>query len=808
VTGTGPVHCDHCGLPVPTGRIEPGADRQFCCSGCRLAWDVIHDHGLDRYYELRSGLETDEQPARTTGAGYEEFDDPTFAELYVRRSADGLASVELYLEGVHCAACVWLVERVPVVIDGVAECRLDIGRSLAVVRWDPDAVPLSSIARFLDRIGYPPHPFRGVDVRDLERREDRSLLIRIAVAGAIAGNVMLLAFALYGGHFHGISDEFRTLFRWLSLALATPSVLWCAAPFHRGAWGSLRTRRLHMDVPISIGVLVAFTWGIVTTVRGSGEIYFDSVTVLIFLLLAGRFVQRRQQRSAARATEMMFSLTPTRARRLEDGTVREVAVSALKVGDLVEVRAGDSIPADGVVRSGTAELDLSLLTGESRPVTVSPGEPVHAGTVNLSSPLHVEVRTTGEDTRVGRLMRMVEEAAHRRAPVVLLADRISAWFVVAVLVLATGTAAVWAWLDPAHAVDHAVALLIVSCPCALGLATPLAVSAAIGRAARAEILVKGGDALEVLARPGRMILDKTGTLTEGRMTLERWIGDDAVQPLVAAIESRSSHPTARALVESLGAAPGLEVSDVRQVPGRGVVGRCDGHDIVVGSAVFVADHAEVSGELTAAAHAAASDGLSPVLVAVDGHTVAVAGMGDPLRPETPATIAALARDGWRLEVLSGDHPDVVRAVTARAGVDPAAAHGAVPPEDKADRVAAAALDGTVVMVGDGVNDAAALAAATVGVAVHGGAEAALAAADVFLARPGIDGLADLVEGARRTLAVIRRNLVFSLTYNVVAVSLAITGHMHPLLAAVLMPLSSITVVVSSYRARTFERRDG
>jgi P-type E1-E2 ATPase len=259
-------------------------------------------------------------------------------------------------------------------------------------------------------------------------------------------------------------------------------------------------------------------------------------------------------------------------------------------------------------------------------------------------------------------------------------------------------------------------------------------------------------------------------------------------------------------VESLGPAPGLEVSDVRQVPGRGVRGRCEGREITVGSADFVADHAEVSAEFLAAAGTVASDGLSPVLVAVDGHTVAVAGMGDPLRPETRATVAALARDGWRLEVLSGDHPDVVRAVAERAGLDPGAAYGSVPPEAKAERVAAAVGASTVVMVGDGVNDAAALASATVGVAVHGGAEAALAAADVYLARPGIDGLADLVEGARRTLTVIRRNLVFSLTYNVVAVSLAVTGHMHPLLAAVLMPLSSITVVVSSYRARTFEAR--
>lgn len=799
--------CDHCGLPVPAGLVDPGAEHQFCCSGCRVAFEVIHGAGLHDYYSLKRRIDAPGQAARARGRAYEEFDDPAFAELYCRPTQGGLVTVELYLEGVHCAACVWLVEKVPLVVPGVAECRLDVGRSLATVVWDPTTTPLSDVARFLDSIGYPPHPFHGVEARDIERREDRALLIRIAVAGAIAGNVMLIAFALYGGHFHGISAEYRELFRWVSLALTLPSVLWCALVFYRGAWGALRTRTLHMDVPISIGILTAFVWGLANTVRARGEVYFDSVTVLIFFLLVGRWLQRRQQRRAARATELLFSLAPSTARQVVNGEIREVPVAALTEGMIVELRAGDTAPADGIVTGGGSTMDLSLLTGESRPVEVTVGDPIHAGTTSLSGRLEVEVRSAGSDTRLGRLLRLVEEGARRRAKVVLLADRISGWFVTAVLSLAAVTVALWWRTDPSLAVEHAVALLIVSCPCALGLATPLAVSAAVGRAAKSGILIKGGDAVEVLARPTLMILDKTGTLTEGRLAVVRWTGDNETRPLIAAAEADSTHPAAVALSAGVDISRIDRPTDVEQHQGRGLTATVGGHRLLVGSPAFAAE--EIGGldpETGAEVEAMVAEGLTPVVAVVDGRAAGVAGLGDPVRPATADALRSIRDRGWRIEVLSGDHPGTVAALLDRLGIEPAAARGGALPEDKIDRVRQAARRGSVVMVGDGVNDAAALAAATVGVGVHGGAEAALAAADVSLVEPGLEPLVRLLDGSRRTLGVIRRNLVFSLAYNVVAVTLAMSGLMHPLVAAILMPASSITVVVSSYRARTFDGR--
>ncbi|GAB4370292.1 MAG: heavy metal translocating P-type ATPase metal-binding domain-containing protein [Acidobacteriota bacterium] len=800
--------CAHCGLPVPAGLIRAGEPRQFCCEGCRTVWGILHDEGLARWYALREASGAEPRPARVSGRSYEEFDDPAFAELHVRAAPGGLLTCELYLEGVHCAACVWLVERLPRLVDGAVAVRLDVGRARARVTWDPTRTRLSAIARQLDRLGYPAHPFLGAEVEARARREDRGLLVRVGVAGAVAGNVMLIAVALYGGMFSGIDPALETFFRWASLVLTVPAVTWCASVFHRGALGALRARTLHMDVPVSLGIAAGFGWGAVNTVAGRGEIYFDSVTTLVFLLLVGRWLLRRQQRAAAGAAELLHALSPSVARLVaDDGSCRDVPVASLVPGMRVEVRAGETIPADGAVVEGRALVDRALMTGETVPVPVGPGDEVEAGTVDRSGRLVLEVRAAGARTRLGRLLALVEEHARRKAPVVQLADRLSAWFVAAVLLLAATTFALWVRTGVGTAVDHAIALLIVTCPCALGLATPLAVSAAIGRAARAGLLVKGGDAIERVARPGVALLDKTGTLTEGRLEVVRWAGDEAVRPLVARLEACSAHPIARALAGA-DTASGSDASlpaEVRESTGAGISGRVDGRALVVGAPEWVVRFCSSSPPewFGPEIERATASGCTPVAVAADGAIVALAILGEPLRPGAKELVSRLRRHGYRVRLLSGDHPRTVRVVAARLGIAATDALGGASPEDKLRVVERAARKGHVVMVGDGVNDAAALAAASAGVAIHGGSEAALAAADVYVTRPDLRLLDELFVGARRTLAVVRRNLAFSLVYNVVGAGLAMAGYIHPLLAALLMPASSLTVIVSSYRARTF-----
>jgi Cu2+-exporting ATPase len=502
--------------------------------------------------------------------------------------------------------------------------------------------------------------------------------------------------------------------------------------------------------------------------------------------------------------ELLFSLTPGSVRRVEDGGVVEVPIEAVRVGDLLEVLAGDSIPADGTVESGDSSIDQSLLTGESVPVTVVVGSLVNAGAVNLTGPVRVRVTATGEETRVGRLMKMVEEGTRRRAPIVRLADRIAAVFVVAMLSLAAVTGAVWVFINPSRAIDSAAALLIVTCPCALGLATPLAVTVAIGRAAKRGILIKGGDAIQVLSGRGVMFLDKTGTLTQGRMSLVRWFGADFVKPLLGALEAESTHPIARALMRDLGIEATSKARDVQQITGRGITGLVGEDHVAAGSASYVRRIA-VSEDvgIADAEQACLSEGLTPILIAVNDRIVAVAGVGDRLREDASAAVKSLSNAGWDVRILSGDHPEIVGAVARALGIAADRATGGATPEDKLVAVTNAAKNSRVVMVGDGVNDAAALAAATVGIAVHGGAEASLAAADIYLSRPGLSPIVDLTRASRKTLAVIRVNLAASLFYNLLAASLAVTGLITPLIAAILMPVSSLTVLTLSFKARTF-----
>ncbi len=810
--------CAHCGLECPPA--PPTDTPSFCCSGCETVYRLLDEQGLTDYYRFAEGAK---EPARVSGRSYAEFDADSFHTLYVREASDGLASVDLYLEGVRCAACVWLVEKLPRLLPGVQSVRLQLGRSLAHVRWDPTQVSLSQIAQALDSLGYSVHAYRGVKQSEQRRGEDRAFLIRLAVAGALAGNVMLVSFALYGGALNGMDPAYAQLFRWLSFGLTVPAVLGPGREFLRGAWAALRTRTPHMDLPVGLALVVGLSWGGWNTIRGAGEIYFDTLSILVFFLLVGRWLQRRHQRKALDSAELLGSLSPTSARRVsgsgDEEAVNEVPLEVLEAGDVVEVRAGDTIPVDGTVSAGSSQIDTSLLTGESRPVSVGMGEPVFAGTANLSAALRIKVEESGEQTRVGRLMQRVQELTGDKAPVVQWANAVAGRFVIAVLVLAALTLAAWWPIDPARAIDNAVALLIVTCPCALGLATPLAVSAALGLAARRGVLIKGGDVLQRLEKPGRLWLDKTGTLSEGQSALVSWTAvgpqDQAGvnpattkkerQPLkswILGLEADSSHPVAHGFRKAW---PNVNPTAPDAPPiqdGGGVHGRFGGETVLAGSPACL----EAAGiELNDLARSALTElleaGETPVVVAVNGRPVAIAGFGDPLRSDASETVQALSAAGWEVGILSGDHPRIVAAMGAQLGLPADRCRGAQSPEQKLATIRQSLSDGPVVMVGDGVNDAAALAAASVGIGVHGGSEATLAAADVFFSKPGLGALLGLLTLSRSTLRRIRLNLGISLTYNVVAAALAAAGIITPLLAAVLMPLSSLGVIANSYRGR-------
>lgn len=793
--------CDHCGLAISPEQ-EHESSPKFCCMGCEGAYAILHAGGLDRYYRLS---EQRTRRVEVTGRSFEEFDHAAFHELYVSRDDAGRATTELYLEGVHCASCVWLVERIPILDRGIVRAELDMRRALLKVEWDPQHIALSRIAVLLDRLGYTAHPFRGVTRATMRQREDRRTLMRIGVAGALAGNVMLLSFALYAGDFLGMSGEHQQLFRWLAFGLTIPALLFPGRLFLTGAWAALRSRTLHMDLPIAIALVAATIRGGINTITDSGPIYFDGVAILIFLLLVGRWLQEKGRRAATDAAELLLSLAPSVATLLtEAGEERELPVAALMPGMTVRVAAGGVIPADGIILTGHSSVDASLLTGESLPIDVGPGRQVAAGTHNMAAPLTLSVTAAGSASRLARLLSELEASTTRRAPVVALANRLSGVFVAVVLMLAALTFALWVGTDSHAAFDHAIALLVVTCPCALALATPLAVSVSVGRAARQGILIRGGEALEQLASPGVLVLDKTGTLTTGRHELTSWHGKSAWQPIILGLEVGSTHPVAAGFRRAWPGRDIPEVVNVHHAHGGGITGQVLGQDFMIGSPAFVCARASDPDRMVERlAHVAGT----PVVLAASGRVVATATFGDPIRPESASTLAQLRAAGWTTHLLSGDAPHVVDQVGRSLGFAPDEVHGGVSPEGKLaaiETLRESSGGRTVVMVGDGVNDAAAIAAAHVGIGVHGGAEVSLATADVHLARPGLEPLLELVNGATRTFAVIRRNMGWAILYNLVGVALAMTGHLSPLVAAILMPISSVTVVLSSWQSRTFE----
>ncbi len=808
--------CAHCGLPV--GDFPVGSDPFFCCTGCAVVYDALQTAGLgDTYYRLRDVAppSRDVRPAQTDldALVLSEMDSPRFLDDHTRPIGDTLREAELFVDGVHCAACVWLVERIPYEIDGVEDARLDLPRARLTLRFRPEAVQLSAVARWLARFGYETQPARGTATSGRTHAE-RKLLIKLGICWALAGNVMLLAFAFYAGLDMTNDPRLAMAARWMSLGLALPAVLYGGSEFFRRAWASLRmawhtqtVTRLHIDTPIALGILVGFGHSAWATVSGSGEVWFDSITVLIAALLTARWIQLRSRRLAGDATERLLALIPQMMRRVRpDGTIEVVPADEVHAGDVVEVPAGEVIPVDGAIVSGTSSVNRAVLTGESRTERVTAGTTVEAAITNVTAPLHIRVQATGGATRVGRLLEWIQNRDAHRAPVVLLADRLGGFFVLAVLVLAAVTALVWSLLEPGTAARHIVALLVITCPCALGMATPLAMAVASGRAARAGIFIKSGAAIQQLTHTTAVVLDKTGTLTEGRMALVAWHGEAEALDLAAVLETHSNHPIADALVQARRkhSATEPEVLDVMAVAGQGIQGWVDGRFVRVGRPTWLADAP------CFAAHFAnyASSGLTPVGIEVDGNVVAVVAFGDRVRKEAAAMIKTLQNSGKAVYLLSGDHEAVVHDVAVSLGLNAETAFGAYTPEAKQAFVAQLQADGhTVAMIGDGVNDAAALQTADVGIAVEGGATPSLVAADVFLTRDGLRPVAELLDGSQRVMRVIRRTLGISLAYNALGATAALLGLVTPLVAAVAMPVSSLLVVVLAITQRTFALRE-
>ncbi|MEM8486074.1 MAG: heavy metal translocating P-type ATPase metal-binding domain-containing protein [Bacteroidota bacterium] len=820
--------CRHCGLPV--GSHPAGQGPHFCCTGCELVHEALQQAGYSNTFYQLSKLTATDQPRRPAAARQHdvhllELDTQAFLDSHTRPASGTSRHVTLFLDGVHCAACVWLVERLPAEVGGVNSARLDLSRGHLTIQFEPDQVQLSHVAQWLAQFGYQAYPVHQRQRNDKTRAE-RRLLIKTGVAWALAGNVMLFAFAMYAGlDLSGSGDAsniaLATGARWASLVLALVSVVYGGSEFFQNAWSSLRlairhsnARGLHMDTPISLGILVGFGYGAWATVSGHGEVWFDSITTLIAALLTARWLQLRSYRLAGDATDRLLNFIPTMARLTQaqpayTKSEKLVKVDTLRPDDVIAVPAGEVFPVDGVVIAGQSIIDKSVLTGESRPEELAAGMWVEAGTSNLQSPVKVRVVTTGESTRVGRLLSWVGQHASKRAPVVMLADRLSGYFVAVLLLLTIGTSIGWYMIDPGQVAARVVALLVISCPCALGMATPLAMVIAAGRAARLGIFIKSSEAVQVLESVDAVVIDKTGTLTEGRMAVVETAGSHAAIQLAAQLEQHSNHPIAQAILRKATRNGLCSIDEqnpiaIQITPGCGITGNIDGQHVRIGKPGWVSGDATPDKRLEEKLSDYARAGHTPVAISVDKKLAAVLALGDRIRIDAPALVECLVKNGKQVYLLSGDDPSVVRQFANTLNIAASHALGGITPEGKKSFIAALQKEGHVVaMVGDGVNDAAALQIADAGITVEGGTTPSQVAADVFLTREGLLPVVETFLGATRVMGVVRKNLAFSLVYNILGASAAIVGLVTPFIAALAMPASSLVVVLGSVLQRPF-----
>ena len=588
--------CFHCGLPVPDGAHYPiqfaGETKQACCRGCQAVAQTIIDSGQGAYYTHRTALPATPQQAEAELAQLGLYDLPEIQESFVRTESENIREAALILENIVCAACIWLNERHIAGLPGVLSVEINYATRRARVRWDNTRIQLSAILKAVSDIGYIAHPFDPGRSDDIYKRERNTAIKRLAIAGL--GMMQVMMYALPGYTATDMSPDIRLLMRWASLILTIPVVGYSAWPFFIGAWRDLKRRTLGMDVPVALGVGTAFIASVYSTFSGEGEVYYDSVTMFIFLLLTGRFLEMNARRRAGAAVEELVKLIPATTTRLPGYPARDeeqVPVARLAVGDHVLVRPGETLPADGVVAEGDSAVSEAMLTGESLPVSKSANARVVGGSLNQASPLVVRVEKLGADTRLASIVRLLDRAQSEKPRIGKLADRAAAWFVGLLLLITAAVGVAWILIDPSKALWIVVSVLVVTCPCALGLATPAALTTATGRLTRLGLLTTRGHALETLARATDLVFDKTGTLTHGRLSVRRVVplgghSESEVSAIAAALEAGSEHPIAKALREQ--AASTHTVSHIHNTPGRGVVGTLDGREYRLGSPRFAA----------------------------------------------------------------------------------------------------------------------------------------------------------------------------------------------------------------------------
>ncbi|MYN05922.1 heavy metal translocating P-type ATPase [Pseudoduganella aquatica] len=811
-TSPQPAHCYHCGLPLGGGERWPalidGVEHDMCCPGCAAVAQAISDAGQSSYYRERSGYAATAAQASLAPPELALYDnaDPRFA---ARDGNPADSEATLLVEGIRCAACVWLIERRLMQLPGVQHASMNVATERLQVRWHKDRCQPADILGALHAIGYQAWPYDAARHSRQLQQAGRALGRQLFVAGLSMMQVMMYVAPAYLADDGTLDDSMAALMQWASLLLTLPAVCYSALPFFRGAWNSLRARALGMDVPVALGIAAAFGASCIATWRGHGDVYYDSVTMFIFLLLCSRYLELAARRKASAALERMQHGLPASATRLPDWPLGRgsstVAASALRAGHFILVKPGEAFAADCEIVEGQTSVDLSLLTGESAPQHMARGASVPGGAINASAVVVARVDKPASDSTLSGLLKLIEGAGAEKPQLAQWADRAASRFVAGLLLFALAAFAWWSWYDAARAWPVAIAVLVVSCPCALSLATPSALAAATGRLLGKGVLIVRPHVLETLHRATHIVFDKTGTLTQGRPTVQRidalgGTAASAALQVAAALEANSVHPIGRALLAAAGEAAVMarwNATDVQELPGQGLEGTVQGIRYRLGNATFVAG---IAGAAMLATPGDSDGDGTPVYLGSGGAWIARFLLCDALRPDAQATVDYFRARGKQLVLLSGDS----EALTLRVArsLDIPLASGEFLPQQKLAYVQELQQEGAVVaMVGDGINDAAVLSAADVSFAMGSGAALAQAHADTVLMNGQLGAVADTARTAARTMAVMRQNLAWATLYNLTAIPAAALGYLNPWLSGAGMALSSAVVVLNALRLR-------
>ncbi|MDR2220817.1 MAG: cadmium-translocating P-type ATPase [Methylobacillus sp.] len=799
--------CYHCGLPVPEAggfhAVILGEDHEMCCHGCQAVAESIVASGLEDYYRYRTEMPNSaEELVPEDLRKLDLYDHPEVQKSFVVENEDHLKQASLVLEGITCAACIWLNERHLKQIPGVSEVSVNYASHRARISWDESQIKLSAILAEIRRIGYQAHPFNAQQQEERRQARRKIDIRRIAVAGISAGQVMMLAVALYAGAVQGMEFATKQLLSWFSLLLTAPAIFYSALPFYRSAWRALKQRQVNMDTPITLGLLTGFFGSVWVTMQGQGVVYYDTITMLVLFLLGARFLEQGAREKSVEAAENLLRLVPAMATRVNADQQHElIPVHDLAVGDTILAKPGETIAADGVVSEGESSADESLLTGESRPLPKALGDRVYAGSINYESPLLITVTSVGEQTVLAGIARLLDRAQAQKPHLAQLADRLAGWFTYALLALVIVIGWYW-WLhSPAKAFEIVLAVLVISCPCALSLAAPAAFAAAGSHLVKRGVLLTRGHALETLSRVTHFVFDKTGTLTLGKPVLQRTItmsdvsADDCLL-LAASLEQVSEHPLAQSFLQAVAGRALPSVSNSENLPGKGVAGTINGTRYRLGNAAVNS----VLAERCRLADDEIIPGATVVWLSDNERVLAGFVLADMLRPNAIEMISALHKRGVRISILSGDAAAAVEYHAHVLGIDDWQADLA--PEQKLEVLEKMQAGGTVVaMVGDGINDAPVLAGASVSIAMGSGTQMARASGDVVLLTENLLEIDHAAGTARFCMSVIKQNFGWSLAYNLLAIPFAAVGLISPWLAALGMSMSSLIVVLNALRLR-------